>query len=256
MKTDPDYFDAKIAGWWVWGISQWIGSGWCSKPEWRGRGNGSRANRGVHRQLPHLSNNRGVNAKRPMTGKGGVGVHRQLPRQDNAGVFRQVTDISGDGDASGRGVFENNASDLYDYMDALSIRLRRVRVCCGDWKRILGPSPTTKIGLTGVFLDPPYAVEERADIYTHESRTLALDVRLWALEHGADPELRIALCGYEGEHEMPESWECVAWKAKGGYANQKAGATRGKQNAHRERIWFSPHCLKPSLFGISDPIDF
>jgi DNA adenine methylase len=29
MKADPDYFDAKIAGWWVWGISAWIGSGWC-----------------------------------------------------------------------------------------------------------------------------------------------------------------------------------------------------------------------------------
>lgn len=27
MKKDPDYFDAKIAGWWVWGQSIWIGSG-------------------------------------------------------------------------------------------------------------------------------------------------------------------------------------------------------------------------------------
>jgi hypothetical protein len=29
MRRDPEYFDAKIAGWWVWGICQWIGSGWC-----------------------------------------------------------------------------------------------------------------------------------------------------------------------------------------------------------------------------------
>jgi hypothetical protein len=36
MKTDPEHFDAKIAGWWVWGICQWIGGGWCSNPEWRG----------------------------------------------------------------------------------------------------------------------------------------------------------------------------------------------------------------------------
>ena len=34
------------------------------------------------------------------------------------------------------------------------------------------------------------------------------------------PMLRIALCGYEGEHVMPAEWECVAWKAKGGYAGQ------------------------------------
>ena len=30
MKRDPDYHDAKIAGWWVWGQCCWIGSGWCS----------------------------------------------------------------------------------------------------------------------------------------------------------------------------------------------------------------------------------
>jgi len=29
MKSDPDFFDAKIAGWWVWGLSAWLGSGWC-----------------------------------------------------------------------------------------------------------------------------------------------------------------------------------------------------------------------------------
>ena len=26
---DPDDFDAKIAGWWCWGQSSWIGHGWC-----------------------------------------------------------------------------------------------------------------------------------------------------------------------------------------------------------------------------------
>jgi len=30
MKTDVDYYDANIAGWWVWGQCIWIGSGWCS----------------------------------------------------------------------------------------------------------------------------------------------------------------------------------------------------------------------------------
>ena len=53
---------------------------------------------------------------------------------------------------------------------------------------------------------------------------------------------RIALCGYEGEHPMPASWECVAWKASGGYGAQGDGD--GSKNSQRERIWFSPHCLK------------
>lgn len=29
MRQDPEYFDPKIAGWWVWGINLWIGGGWC-----------------------------------------------------------------------------------------------------------------------------------------------------------------------------------------------------------------------------------
>jgi len=39
---------------------------------------------------------------------------------------------------------------------------------------------------------------------------------------------------------MPETWECVAWKAHGGYDSQG----KDYQNKYRERIWFSPHCLK------------
>ena len=46
---------------------------------------------------------------------------------------------------------------------------------------------------------------------------------------------------------MPSSWECVAWKSHGGYANQ--GNTGNLEHRTRERIWFSPHCLKqPELF--------
>ena len=36
LEGDPDYYDAKIAGWWVWGICCWIGSGFCSgKGPWQ-----------------------------------------------------------------------------------------------------------------------------------------------------------------------------------------------------------------------------
>ena len=75
----------------------------------------------------------------------------------------------------------------------------------------------------------------------------------WLVEqHGfrermmGDPDYfdaRIALCGYDGEHKMPLRWASVAWKANGGYGNQASG--RGRANARRERIWFSPHCLRP-----------
>ena len=27
VEGDPDYYDARVAGWWVWGLCLWIGSG-------------------------------------------------------------------------------------------------------------------------------------------------------------------------------------------------------------------------------------
>lgn len=46
LRTEPDYYDAKIAGWWVWGCCQWIGSGWCHHPEWQQRPHLGDAGRG------------------------------------------------------------------------------------------------------------------------------------------------------------------------------------------------------------------
>jgi DNA adenine methylase len=31
LIADPEWFDAKAAGWWVWGARAWIGSGWCGE---------------------------------------------------------------------------------------------------------------------------------------------------------------------------------------------------------------------------------
>jgi hypothetical protein len=218
MKTDPDYYDTKIAGWWVWGQCIWIGPGWCA------------------RQLPHL-------------GDSGTGVHRQLPHLGDSGTGLQEVECLSDPTSGTR-----ERDFLLGYMRQLSERIRRVRVCCGDWSRILGPSPTVKLGITGVFLDPPYADEaERQDeLYATDDLQVAHDVREWAIANGDNPMLRIALCGYEGEHAMPDSWECIAWKAAGGYGSQGDG--RGRENSGRERIWFSPSCIRRqrSLFDFDE----
>ena len=67
---------------------------------------------------------------------------------------------------------------------------------------------------------------------------------------GEDPLMRIALCGYEGEHEFPASWKAVAWKTVGGYGNQGTGQVR--DNSARERVWFSPHCLFSETLPLFD----
>jgi hypothetical protein len=234
MMTDPHYYDAKIAGWWAWGICQWIGGGWCRVLE---------ESIGVHRKMVELSRSgngvhrNGIWRKRPALDRGGRGVsHRR--------VKRQLPSLGGDGSGSGRGVHRWTVeieNGLMEWFGELAARLRRVRVCCGDFERVLGPSPTTHIGVTGVLLDPPYGKDAGRDddIYAVDDLAVAVRAREWALANGHNPKLRIALCGYEGEHGMPADWECVAWKASGGYARANPN------NRKRERIWFSPHCLKP-----------
>jgi site-specific DNA-adenine methylase len=270
MKTDPEYFDAKIAGWWVWGCCMWIGGSWCSSNGWGRKRDGD-----VCETVPQLGSSDGVLSKRPKlsgNGRGGPGVHR---------LSQQVPDLAGDGGAAGRGVhssgmlavgrpqladqysrgrgvhandsadsIENRSRWLNDWFRKLQDRLRTVRVCCGDWSRVCSSvSVTTRIGITAVFLDPPYLgsidgeTNRDANIYAVEDLNVAHEVREWCLKNGENREMRIALCGLDGEHNDLEvhGWEKVAWKASGGYGNRNAE----NQNRDRERIWFSPHCPKP-----------
>jgi hypothetical protein len=53
--------------------------------------------------------------------------------------------------------------------------------------------------------------------------------------------MRIALCGYEGEHQMPPEWSAHSWDAGAGFSSQ--GEDSG-ENGKREVIWFSPACLQ------------
>ena len=82
--------------------------------------------------------------------------------------------------------------------------------------------------------------ERDTRLYATDDATIAAKVRDWAVANGDNPQLRITLCGYEGEHAMPADWACIPWKAKGGYGSQGNG--RGRANAGRERLWLSPYC--------------
>lgn len=233
LEGDPDFFDPKIAGWWAWGMSCWIGSGFCSgNGPWRRMqnedgewilANGGNNGRGVNRKLVHLGDNgRGVNRKTE-------GVEKKRP------VLA--------GSAGGK-VCLGSRPDLLEYFRALAERLRSVRVCCGDWSRVCGPSVTFKHGLTGVFLDPPYAdtAKRSKNLYVKDCESVAHDVCRWAVENGGNPLLKIALAGYQGEHEMPANWGVYEWNAGEGFGGQ---ADKRTNNGKRERIWFSPNCSQP-----------
>jgi hypothetical protein len=88
LRSDPDYYDAKSAGWWVWFASCWIG-GLPSIPETGedgqtvyGQGGGPD---GVYERLPHAGDaGRGVHRKLPHAGNAGTGVARQRGQLGNS----------------------------------------------------------------------------------------------------------------------------------------------------------------------------
>ena len=147
MLTDPEFFDPKIAGWWLWGRCAWIAGGWCD--------------------FENLS---------VKTGRMG----RSIPNMNFQGVH------------SDRILREG----VQEHMVKLARRLRRTRVCCGDWSRLTTPAVCT--GVTAILLDPPYFGGLSDGLYSHADATISARVRQWAIENGANPDYRICLCGYEG----------------------------------------------------------
>ena len=279
MSADPDCWDAKVAGWWVWGQSCWIGAGWCFEA-------GPKAGKDAQKIRPRLDHGRGVNAaadggsdlhkKLPIISGGGRGVNAEAP-----GMRRPIPHLGGGMGvtnavrkpipelAGGRGAVGKAARGdrLLEWMAALSERLRGVRVCYGGWDRVCDSDSTmTGHGITGVFLDPPYPAR-RADTgeASRDGHVYATDaagdldrvrdgVLAWCLKWGPDPRARVAVCGYEGDGYEPlaaAGWAEHAWEATGGYGNQRRGEdgrAAGKElnaNAKRERIWFSPACKTP-----------
>ena len=191
---DPDYYDAKVAGWWVWGICCWIGTGWCSgQGPWRADEDG---------QLVHL------------------------------------------GDA-GQGV-DTGEDCLIEYMTALAERLRYVRVCCGDWQRVVTVGALNDGNVKGIFLDPPYDQSVRdGGCYNTDSEGLSAQVYDWCIEHQGREDYRIILCGYEGEHDIPKRWKTIEWTANRAYGRMNT-VTANSENRRKERLWVSPQCTERS----------
>lgn len=213
LDSGPDAHSVKIAAWWCWGLCQWIGSGWCTERS----------------------------KKRAHTTNAGMGIHRRTPLQ------RAHT-----ADA-GMGADATHQRDLINgWICALEERIRRVRILHGDWSQCVqsGVLRLRRVKSCGVYFDPPYdhAVGRHEGLYSNEDQSSAASaaVRAWCIENGDNPKLRIALAGYEGEHEMPNNWSVSEWTPHGqGYSGQSDNE-QGTANVKRERLWLSPHCLKPA----------
>ncbi|MBF9643259.1 hypothetical protein IAI26_10850, partial [Streptococcus pseudopneumoniae] len=74
-------------------------------------------------------------------------------------------------------------------------------------------SVTTRHGLTGLFLDPPYTLGAMDYAVGGVGGDLATEVRAWCAANGQNHLLRIVLCGHKGEHDslLANGWQTRAW---------------------------------------------
>ena len=218
LVANPTYCDPQTAGWWVWGASSWIGTGWCT-------GDGAWS----------IEQGKFVQSKTTKEGTRAVGVARQIPRLGGVAGVNNKQDHPD----------QPREDFIKSIMFPLRKRLQNVRVACGDWSRIMGNSVLDGPGFTGIFLDPPYSEEMCRMKYASTVEGVSSKVRRWCLENGKNPKFRIALCGYEGEHDILErhGWEVFSWETSGGYGVQGGEEGHGLRNSKKERIWFSPACL-------------
>jgi DNA adenine methylase len=290
LFADPFYYDPVVAGAFLWGAASWIGDGWCvADGPWIAV-DGKLCDRrtlpkeeqeeGVEKKMPVVSAdgdgypNRpgiqryrdapGVEKKAPAVSPQGGGTTRHQGVQayryrDAPGVPKKMPEVGykeGMVNVPGRGVHASQytaPAALLAYFERLATRLRRVRILCGDWRRVVKPSITTNHGLTALFMDSEYPADEH-DMTYHQGKKEAgqphiwYQVAQWAVENGDNPLLRICVAGYFSEKSdsmFPASWERYRWEARGGYSNQSADG-RGRANAKRECLWFNQNCLNPS----------
>lgn len=215
LEGDPEWYDARLAGYWCYVQCSAIGEAAFAKGPWIVR----------DEMLVHSSTEIGIRRSVPCNFD--RGIQRAIPFHSNQGIFCE-------------------SNDVFEWMERLSLRLQGVRILCGNWARAVRPTYTTQHGLTGITLDPPYVTNYR--LYAN-SDPLADEVGAWCLEHGSNPQLRIALCCYEDTIKVDlvgAGWDCQSWVSRGGRVT-----SGGQSDANRrlERILYSPHCLP-----LSEPI--
>lgn len=257
LQGDPLWHDPQIAAWWCWGQCAWIGGGWCagSRPKCSPvlgppqgvlrpcRRVGSEDGGGQPRQqLPSTGDHSGAFFDQ-MSGehrRGVNGGHRaKKPFSQHPLGVNEPPEAKGRKSVYGKRPIACRQKGVHARRKNLMAWFRKLRgclqdgvVCCGDWGRVvtpcvLGDKPCA------VLLDPPYRAHGGRCYGRYHDETISARVRAWAVRNGENPNLRIALCEYEGVFEMPPTWSCYRW-------DHARGMSKSGKNKGRERVWCSP----------------
>ena len=240
LLEDPEFYDPRVAGWWVWGKSIWIGSGWCEFER----------QKDVIPTIQTQKGGRGVSVQRvfdkrpevkPSSGGGrGVSMQRKIdsvPYVNNQG--------GGMGVSKQRKNFQSaHCQEIYNWFTALSSRLEKVITMNRSWESAVTPTVLADTDscsniVRGIFLDPPYLIEKRkyglyqsdVDGSTDEVARASFE---WAVEHGEKEGYKIAYCCHEGDFEPPRGWSSEI--------RTFSGVKKTENKTKRDLIMFSPGC--------------
>ena len=242
LTVDPEYYDTKAAGWWCWGMSNWIGGRFCAPdetsekiPNMGGRGHGGRGTQAAREQVPNMGGR----------GQGGRGVQTARdkipsmePNHGGRGVQMDRDAIEGAQVASSSDCAVGDGSRLVDWFEALAQRLAHVVVLRRSWESavtdtVLMRKANTEPKDVGIFLDPPYRDGEIA-LYESDrdgsTNSIAEAAWQWALDNGE--RYRIAYASVAGDYALPSGWTELAQSFTGVGNTEKRDALR-----------FSPACL-------------
>lgn len=208
LCKDDKWFDAELAGYWIWAASCWIGSGLTSPG-----------------QRPHLSaNGMGVHAvgQRPHLGDKGMGVREPY----NTNIYDWFRTLS----------------ERLRYVRVVCGDWSRV--CGGNWQdrswstvgMFFDPPYAVNDRNNGIYHKESLSV-------AHDVRSWCIErgdrENYRIVIAGYDEHEELADHGWSSQ-----DWKAGGGYANTARNN---GDSRGKQNRKREMLWFSPHCITENV---------
>ena len=230
LVANPKFCEPELAGRYIWGASTWMASGWCEEVE---------TDDAPTTQLPILIG--GNSGPSPQLGKGVHAGTMRMPAErlpDLAGGTQWGTDEPNV--RVGRGVHSESMRGPAEKLPELA---------GSSWRGKPGHNAGRGTHVRASRSPRHGGRDDAHPIATDHARmSETLGDRgkdVVEAKNGVRKDMRIAVCGYDGSGEklLAAGWEEVAWRARGGYSNQRKGGNNG--NKDKERIWFSPSCLKP-----------